>query len=218
VELLLCWYRDFSHQDGNLFYGKNPRVLQFLVSSSDSSSLYEAAIHDRFYISRRLLIGENPMNYLIGEKNIKLIISWLIRRYRRAAFPDEFNERLRPALKKVQEIAAKKGKYVSGIYILVEDREMPANEPYRVMIKATVPVKDWDSPKIREECHSCITGIVGAIVGKCSSSICIGNGDDDGFEVVSEADFSIDDLRLFKRWDYDHISLKSDPMGIMGPE
>tara|TARA_R110002073_G_scaffold245043_3_gene407286 strand:- start:8196 stop:8828 length:633 start_codon:yes stop_codon:yes gene_type:complete len=192
--------------NGNFLRGKNPRTIQLKV---DGGSVLEAEAGKRHLIDRRLLALDDPA-WALGGREVQELTRWLAARYIRSAFPDAFNERIRPALKQVAKLAQKEGQHISGIYFLISTDELEDELDYDIQVRATIEVEDYEQLAIRTKCNKALDGIVAAING------CEGINVYD-HEAVSEEDFSLDDLRLMKRWDWDHVSLKPDPVHAIAP-
>lgn len=202
--------RIVDEADGNKVRGKNPRVIHLRVPTGDTEKVVEGLAHHREFIDRRLLALDDPASVLDNRARTELT-RWLAARYIRAAFPDEFNERVRPAIKKVGKLVGKPvGEYLSGIYMLVPDEELDVDSSYDVIVRGTMLVDHFDDPRTREEVTKLLDKVVAAIDG-CDGITVYDH------EVVSEGKFSLDDLRLMKRWDWDHISLKPDPAHDLAP-
>lgn len=207
VEVLVA--KRVERLDGNKLRGKNPRLIQLTVSAGDSEDvLIEASAYDRHFVDRRLLATDDPA-WTIGVRPRTELIRWLAARYVRAAFPDAFNERIALAQKQIAKLVKRSGKHLSGIYILVQDDELDSGD-YEIQVRATMEVEDHDDLAKRKTCTALLDKVVTAI-NECDGI------DVYDHRVVSEAEFSLDDLRLMKRWDWDHISLKQDPAESMAP-
>ncbi len=204
VELLLAGLS--AEKNGSYSWGKNPRKFQFL----SNSQLYEASVHDRFTILRSLLLGhkpdaERPLEHEVARQ----ICLWLSKRYFRSAFPNSFNDRIKRAESVIRKELQKRGQDITAIYILVGDDEL-SDRPYRIIIKATMKCEKYENATLREDAQGAVDK-VGVEIDNC-----------EGIEVldsslVSEAEISIDDLRLLKRWDYDSLSFSKDTPDEIAP-
>lgn len=207
IELLQAKYLGNGKGDGNLAFGKNPRRYQFKIKER----LYEIFIHSRKSIGREKLLSSCPdVGRKIEPDEVKKICLWVAKRYVRAAFPDSFNERLRPINKGLRTLLGEEGSRLTGIYITVDENELPPEQTYEIDIWATMKVQDYNDPQILMEGQSCFDQFI-AQLGAC-----------DGIEInddrlVPESRISLDELRLLKRWDYDELSLKENDWDTVVP-
>ena len=126
----------FNKKDGNLFHGKNPRKLQIECGKKTIGFI----IHDILRVKKIVFEKINPKHSFLAldKKDIKLIISWISKRYSRAAFPDEFMKRLS---KSKQIDKAKRNPLVdkvSLIFVDIPDVELKIDQDYSVTIIAGV--------------------------------------------------------------------------------
>ena len=209
VELIRALPRESD--DGTLRHGRNPRKLLVEVRTETRSRLYEISIQDRIMADRRLLLGHDPDNATrLDLRNLRIMVRWLVNRYDRAAFPDAFNERLRPAHHRIRKSLSRGGSNISGIYVQVEDEELSEGTDYHVFAEATMPVEAFEHSKSRRQAQTCFDEVAAAMT------------DCDGIIVsehilVSEGDFTLDELRQLKRWDWDDLSLREEPSGELAP-
>lgn len=202
LQVLLA--RKAREPDGNLTYGKNVRRLQFDVQINGEEIAYEALAHEVFRLPRTVLSGASPDDSrLLLAKEIDLLKQWVVKRYSRVAFPDEFNGRISKVSNKIRKLLKKQGERIEGVYVLLEtDEELSAKDDYRISIVATMLEGDHDNPEARTEAESTLSQVE-AHFGSC-----------EGIEILetfvkSEAEFSLSDLRVFRRWDlHDDLSLR----------
>jgi hypothetical protein len=205
VELLLA--RPSVIRNGSYFEGKNPRRYQFL---SSSNQVYEVSVHDRFTILRSLLLEYKPdLERHLEHEVARQICLWLSKRYFRSAFPNSFNERIKPAKSAIREKLKNNGQYITAIYIMVSDDEL-IDEPYEITVKATMKCINYENPTLREEAQGAIDKI-GSEIDSCEGIEVLDNS------LVSEAKISVDDLRFLKRWDYDSLSFSKDMPDEIAP-
>lgn len=191
----------------------SPRDLQFSDPPDEKTHRFACSIHDRVQIDRKYLSDFRPdANRAIDRENVRRICLWVARRYVRAAFPDAFNERVESAVdsltKKSSELY-KQSDLLSGIYLLVTEAELGPDEDYKVVVWGTMRVQDFEKPDRREVAQR-ILDLLESSLGSCDGI------EIDECELVSEQDLTIDHLRLWKRWDFDVLSLrpkrKNDPL------
>lgn len=211
VELIAATPR--PENDGALRYGKNPRRLIIEVSSAGASSLFQLSIDDRHRISRKTLLGYSPdPTHIVPIESVDLVIRWIVKRYFRAAFPDAFNLRLQAAHKKLRAVLSNGGTLISGIYLRTEEQELSSTEDYHVFAQATMPVVHFENTAARRVAQECLDSVA-AVMNDCDGIVV------DDHYLVSEADFSLDEQKQLRRWDWDNLSLREDRPGeLMPPE
>jgi len=210
--------------------GRNPRRLVLALPQ-----IGEAATKQwhRVRLPKSDLEGRNPVATL-DPAALLCMRRWLGRRYTRAAFPDNFNRRIEADKKHARKIDGlwKKSTadQVTGVYILCPETEITdAAVDYEIRIVCTYP------PKLDENGHPIIDPVTGELVFDVEvvkhAEEVAGNlddwmGDIAGIEVLSakampEVDFSLSDLRSYKRLELDFRSgtnhAASLPLGVEAP-
>lgn len=199
VELLIAY--PVSEIKGGRKFGKNPRELEFAIRMGGTSLEYIACVFDRFSVDRKLLedITPDPQANLSAD-NIALLRSWLALRYSRSAFPDEFENRLRPIKRKIDDILDKKGHDISAIFVAIEPHgEASADEPYKVLIYAAMPVTLYSQANRRTNVQTVVNEL-GRLFGNCKGIELV------DAELRSESDISLDDMRFLKRFTNEYLS------------
>lgn len=186
---------------GDLTQAKNPRRIHLPYAENGMVIYYEAFIHRRLFIDRRLLAEAAPVKGGFDADARDDLRQWLAKRYVRAAFPTEFDKRISGIKKKLKKaLDTQEGKAISGIYIFLDpDAELPAGTAYKIIIRGTMRAVVFDESPLVKKCES-LLGKMAALFASC-----------DGIEVLehaiqSEARFSVDEVRLTKRWDADFLS------------
>jgi hypothetical protein len=184
-----------------------------LARNGDQGEWLSFSVHDRLRVGREVLLLAPPCaTRRIDGEEVDLIADWVAKRYTRAAFPDAFNDRLVPAAKKIERVLKRRGEFLCGIYLTLSSwGELPDGEPYEVILRATMLKSDMASRKSEQQSAEAVDELA-AVMSSC-----------DGIDVidaslVSESEFSLDDLRNSARWDFDHRSLSGDPGGPTGPD
>ena len=181
--------------EGSCLNGKNSRKLIL----SDKKN-YIFVIHDKFRVKKEKVLSIiEPLESIdqLQSDNLDILKKWISKRYTRAAFPDEFNNRL--SNNKVYEKLAKKdlSKKISYVLIAVTDEELPSDRCYEPEIIIIIPENISENEKKEiEELYEKGFSIEGQI-----------NPD---IMLRSEIDVSIKELRKYKRWDRDSYSISED--------
>ncbi|AJQ56050.1 TPA: hypothetical protein F3L15_16530 [Aeromonas hydrophila] len=120
VEIVVGHFID--KHDGNNTKAKNARTLHIPLDSNNKHWA-EFVATDKKQINKIELNEFNPhTNLNLEPENLATLQLWLASRYRRSAFPDQFERRLQNAkLKtKISNIATRLGEHISGIFFDVD--------------------------------------------------------------------------------------------------
>lgn len=190
--------------DGNLLFAKSARRLQLQIDTAEGDSLYEFSALERFRVGRQLLEQAAPDTFLrLSDRDRAQLTAWLVKRYRRAAFPDAFVERLRPHRSALREVLKDWGDLVTGVFVLLHQKdELPEGTPYTLTVSATVLADRYENEaqRLQDEFQPELEDALRAVPGLIVEAVV----------VVSEADFSLDDVRHTAQLDLDDLSLRGD--------
>lgn len=189
--------------DGNLTYGKNPRRLQIPFKSIESEVWLQCNAANRHFVPRTILEEILPDDDLVTtDHGREVLVRWLANRYRRAAFPDEFNNRLAPILSRCERQLRKLASDLVGVYLRLNKwAELDAAEPYKVILFGVMERNSYhDQPNLHRAQD--LIDAVAELMKDCDGIEVVQSG------VVSEEDFSLYDLRQFKNWNLDAASLR----------
>jgi hypothetical protein len=210
VEALIARPLLQEQQDGNLFHGKNPRQLQFVLNTASSSRLYIVNVHEKSRIDRKILLAGSPERHAqLDATIIALLARWTAKRYTRAAFPSEFNARCRRAANRIRDRLKTRGDLITGVFLdLNSYEELPAAEDYQVILRVTALPETCEDFQEEQIALSLFAAVERAL-NECSGIQVV-----DG-SLVAETEITLYDLRLLRRWDYDFLSYRDDdPQGI----
>jgi hypothetical protein len=195
--------------DGNLAFGKSGRKLQLEFSTADGPMVFELSIHERFLVDRRILEDVEPdATVSLSSREKRTLAGWLAKRYKRHAFPDEFNRRLKeqPHSDDIRNLFKAYGQEIEAVFVLLqpEDEELSAGESYVVNLYAVMASEDYDDTETRtrleEEFINPLEASFGAFTG-----IELGAA-----MLVSDEDFSLADIGRTRRMDLDDLSYRDD--------
>lgn len=188
--------------NGNYTFSKNARRLHIPVMVNNEARIYEARASERRAVSRHLLARYAPdVHRRLSAETTEQVVQWLVSRYRRKAFPDEFNARtatadrkIRPHLKRLTQITA--------LYVaLTSWDELPAGDDYKMALLGTMLRDQYADPVLRAAAEKGI-GEIASLLDACDGITV------DDFAVRSEAAVTLDEVRILGRWHLDHISLR----------
>jgi hypothetical protein len=129
--------------NGNFTFAKNARKLHFDRSSGTQPLTVELVATDKRQINKQKLANAQPdPNFALSHRERSVLQQWLAARYRRAAFPDEFDNRLQNKTglrEKLRAILKSHGAHIDAIFFDVDDgEEIPHNgidDPFKLVIE-----------------------------------------------------------------------------------
>lgn len=197
AECIEC--RPIDKVDGNFTYGKNPRCLHlYIVAENGDERAVEIRPH-RMHRFDRSILGELIPNdrYYLSERTCRILIRWLAGRYLRAAFPDEFNNRMYVVKEKLKKKAVKLADLVTGIYVMIiPDKEIAPDKTYHVTLLALLEASE-------DVEHQPIDSIIKEYVNLMKNQ-----GMDVQYRILKEDAISVAAIRNYRKVDWDHISLR----------
>lgn len=197
--------------------GADTRVIELEVAkrcslAKDSSSQSSPTLADHAPCTAHQLQG--------AERNVLQI--WLAARYRRAAFPDEFDRRLEKTgvAEKLAKAFKDSGKHVIAVFFDVDQGEERTREgeddPYELFV--TLLYNTVEDPEVAEKAAMDVRlRIIEIFKQRCTIP---GDGGATkhqwielvGVDVISDQAMTYADSQLLKKWQADHISLRADPV------
>ena len=206
VEFSIARYIDMVN--GNFNFNKNPRKLHCdLESSRVLNYSIELNAHEKVAILKDLIpqgiLPDPSMKF--SQNELSYYVEWLAARYKRPAFPSEFDSRIDIVWKKEKrrKAAAKVSEKLIGIYANVfPDAEIPSDKYYHVDLLAIVvpnldPEGD-DSKAIQKHMDQ-----YKEILKKANMKV----GD---VRTLTEKDISVSRFKQYKRFNFDDLSYKSN--------
>lgn len=184
---------------GNQTYGKNPRALCLELHRGEEGTAIWVEFRPFWIVRvpRNDLLHRCPADSrYLTEAGLRILVRWLSQRYGRAAFPDEFNNRLNKARKKLKAIHQRISLNVSALYArLHPEAEVEPGEKYSVDFLATVPeAHAADVAAVESEMHK-----LGKLLDK--------SGIEAEIRVRSERQVPLSAIRSMKRLPLDSLSL-----------
>jgi hypothetical protein len=198
--------------DNGLRHGRNPRRLHVDVEHEKGTSVLAISIHNRLVVRRAELEDYAPHESThLGPEQRRLVCEWVAKRYVRAAFPDAFNSRVQAAHKKIEKALKRGGEHVTGLFLMIDpDEEREEGQDYRLVLRVTARTELLADEKTEVALVNLAQGIANALAA-CNGVVV------ENHELVSETQFTLEDLRFFKRWDWDYRSHSGEPGGDVAP-
>jgi hypothetical protein len=213
--------RSIESPDGNFTHSKNPRKLHLVCTAGTQRSVVELVATKKMAVPKEGEAG--LLNYapredirLSGEELV-ILQQWLAARYRRFAFPDEFDHRLiaTGARDQLVRILKRHGTHILAIYFDVDDGEDTVHDgpddPYKLTISLlySTGVAPDEAERAAMEASKSIRS---AFKNKC----CL-----DGIhwkwieladcEILADNAMTVAQASFLKKWQTDYISFRSDP-------
>lgn len=208
---------------GSAANAKIARRLELALQSEAGSQAVELRAPDKRTIQKEALFEYAPRKDLwLTPSDRRILQRWLAARYRRAAFPEAFETRLRTKVDRrtlvdhIESILNDPGKWIRGLYFDLDDGEVcERNGPddlYRLGI-TVLYVSASDEPK--------------AYVAACAAATALEKVFAQAFErqqggarqyidlrycdPISDSVLTIQDCEKLSEWKLEHLSLAADP-------
>ena len=224
----------FIHQiDGNYTHGKNVRRLHIVFSEGEWSRIVELDASMRIPVQKVAAnVGEpslidhlpsSDVRIAPAERNI--LQRWLAARYRRSAFPDEFDRRLRDETGVAERLAKafkNTGQEIAAVFFDVDGGEEKArqgpDDPFELRITLLYSTAN-DPETAAAEARTAAKRVREIFETRCRPN----TGEVRPWQWIELADVEIvadqalsyaQSLQLMK-WQADHISLREDPPQVI---
>lgn len=207
-----------TDKDGNLTHAKNARKLHIEFTGT-------TAFWAEFEATAKIYIDKLKLNELtpradaqLSPENRATLQMWLASRYRRSAFPDEFERRLTKEAKlaeKITKAVKPHGGLIAGIFFDVDEgadltREGP-DDTYTLDI-TILHSADLDFDAAEKAAETAARDIEKAFRDKLYVPTKTWQHIElRSCEPVSESVLTYQQFRQLKRWRLEHISLASEP-------
>lgn len=207
-----------STVDGNNTNAKSPRTLHIEFEGAESI-LGEFVITEKKSISKDVLAAFEPAaDARLSPSGLRILQRWLASRYRRSAFPDEFERRLKESglAEKIARAVKPSSMMIHAVYFEVDEgREIAHSGPDDVyaldiiLLYASEP-----DPQAAEAVANEVKGkIEQAFKAKLFHTE---SGKWQSIELkyidaISDEAMSVRLSQRFKMWRLDHISMGADP-------
>lgn len=165
--------RRIKRLDSTYEGGKNSRKIHIHAILDGETVCVEGAITARVMLPREMLLEAKPSErWQLGSGTLNGILIWFTRRFLRTAFPDSFENRLRPLLsasktryKGITEVLTPHHALIDTLFLYIHSYdELPVDEPYEIRILIAARKADLDDPTKLELLHS-MANQLGSIFG-----------------------------------------------------
>lgn len=206
VEFSVARYRD--NVDGNYNFNKNPRRLHCnLESSMTNGFCIELLAYEKFSIAKSKIpegISPDP-GIRFSNDELFFYVEWLSGRYKRPAFPSEFDTRINNEWdrNKRKKTALQVSENVMGIYAKVyPDAEIEADKKYNVdLLAIVVPGLDKESEDYAK---------IDKFLKKYKEVLEKAKMDVGPIQILPESKISLSTFKQYKRFNLDELSFKEN--------
>ncbi|MFH0298069.1 hypothetical protein AAFX91_12665 [Bradyrhizobium sp. 31Argb] len=206
-----------TKSDGNYTFAKNVRKLHLHCSSGSRSSLVEIAATAKISISKAVLANHEPdTETALTYEELVVLQRWLVARYQRSAFANEFNRRLRATGVEdgLRALTTKYGRYLRAIFFDVDEgREVERTDEVDAYDLVVILLYDTDNDpnEAKAKADEARLAIEQLFAGKCRQGWAWNNIELRSCEVMADRALSFRDALSFKEWRAEHVSLKAKP-------
>ncbi len=198
-------------------HAKSARRLQIEFQGPDGLIAVELAATHKSFVQKGDLAPFDPRaDVHLDAQGLSILQRWLAARYRRAAFPDEFERRLKEAKlpRRIEKALNAAGKHVIAVFFDVDGGEdLQRNGPndfYRLGIYLL-----YDTTQNEPEAEAATRSAADQIEKAFESAL---QSEDKSWsnirleycDVMSDQAMSYGNSLIFKQWRLEHISLEDD--------
>jgi hypothetical protein len=203
--------------DGNYTHAKTPRVLHLEFTTHDGSKFVELTSTNKTRLKKVVLADEVPRTeFELRPGDQSILQRWLAARYRRAAFPDEFEKRLKDsgAADRLTKILKPAGQHICAIFFDVDDgADVQRNDPEDPHTLSIVLLYT-NQPNARES-ETVALDLKGKIESVFQDLFFKKNNRWTGIELVDCSVMSDEALTyaqsvILKQWRLEHLSLRDE--------
>lgn len=201
--------RTVAALNGNFAWAKAPRTLHATAKREDQALAIELLATRKVTLPKDQLAAFEP-DPSIRLDSVEVLRSWLSSRYRRAAFPDTFVNRMgeTKATERLAKIVEKYGATLSFVYFTVDAGEIverAAGDPYDLSIvlvyppgkepDATAEIADKAATELDTALRSCFAKDKAIALNRCFA--------------MSEDDLPVSKARELQQWRLEHMTFRA---------
>lgn len=192
--------------DAQYFSLKNPRRLHLEAEGDAGPCWFDVEGHARASAPRWALEVVQPATAVrLPTAKVRLLIDFLINRFQRPAFPDEFNRRRRKADRKIEQVLKKYAPQIYRLYARLNTfDELTDGTAYEVKLYLLVSQVDYADDETRRVLDQAAARISAALES-CDDIDVV------DFLVIPDISVRLSDLRRWTPWDIAEFSAGEDP-------
>jgi len=216
IEIIVA--RRVEAANGNFTHAKNSRRLHLECAVDGVTTYLDIRAQGKAEIKKAALADHAPnASVVVKPEDRSVLQRWLAARYRRAAFPDEFERRLDDTgvSKRIAKILEPLGKHLVAVFFDVDagveqDRKGP-EDLYVLRIDLLYSTED-DPAAALEAAEKAAASIAAAFRERCFDAATGWKWIElVGCEPISDEAMTYAMSTQLKRWNMDYLSLRADP-------
>ena len=216
IEIIVA--RRVEAANGNFTHAKNSRRLHLECAVDGVTTYLDIRAQGKAEIKKAALADHAPNASVVEKPEDRSVLQrWLAARYRRAAFPDEFERRLNDTgvSKRIAKILEPLGKHLVAVFFDVDagveqDRKGP-EDLYVLRIDLLYSTED-DPAAALEAAEKAAASIAAAFRERCFDAATGWKWIElVGCEPISDEAMTYAMSTQLKRWNMDYLSLRADP-------
>lgn len=224
IEVFVGKYID--KENGNFTSAKNPRKLHIFFEGNSPQWIEFEAVTKQILSKQNLIsISPNPSDeYVLDPQNREIFQKWLSIRYRRSAFPEEFDKRMSTngLDRAIQKLIEPTGEHLVGIFFDVDNgyevHRIDDEDTYTlniILIHSATP--DFSKAEEIVENLACEINksFKNAFFNEQGKWVKIELKSCDFF---SESVITYEIFKSLKPWRFEHLSLRAEPQQEILPE
>jgi hypothetical protein len=205
-------------KDGNHTHAKNARRLHIQYTGRDPI-LVEFEANAKVTVEKTRLSRFKPRSDLqLASPDLAIFQMWLASRYRRSAFPDEFELRLTKESKladKIVKAIKPHGELIVGVFFDIDDGEEVEEPGPDDTFKLDITILHAAEPDFMAAHEAALTAARTITAAFQEKLFAAGKGwrliELRSCEAISESSLSYLEFKRMKRWRFEHLSLAADP-------
>lgn len=216
VEIIVANRIDVAN--GNFTHAKNSRKLHLECSIDGATTYLDMQAQHKTRITKAALADHAPAaNVVVKPEDRSILQRWLAARYRRSAFPDEFERRLNDTgvTKRITKIVEPLGKYLVAVFFDVDEgveRDRKGEKDLYVLRIDLLYSTEDDPAAAQDAAEKAAIAIAAAFRERCFDAA---GGwkwvELVGCEATSDEAMTYAMSTQLKRWNMDYLSLRADP-------
>lgn len=186
--------------------GRNPRQIHFEVMVGGSPCIVEAFAPKAVSLPRELFLEVRPStNWCLVDPVLKSLLAWRAARYLRTAFPDAFENRLKPIFKEFRNLVEGIHEHLHSLHIrVVPFRSLDEGDPYEVDLLLVIRRSSHDVKDTRDSLIAAGTQLE-KLINSAAELVCT------SCKVRASHEVNLEEIDGYIRWErYDYLSFGED--------
>ena len=192
--------------DTGMLNGRNPRLIHFEVIVGGSACLVEAFAPKVVTLPRDLLLKVEPSaNWSLDGPVLKSLLAWRAARYMRTAFPDAFENRLKPVFKDFKTLVEGIHEHIHSLHIRVDPfASLGVGDAYEVDLLLVIRRSSHDDKNTRNSLVAAGTKLE-KLINAAADLVCT------SCKVRAPHEVTFEEISGYLRWErHDYLSFGED--------